>query len=380
MIDTMIAVLRKWMPHKLYGFLSLAVARAIGCPLTLGAIWRTRVRLMGSGQKPRIFLLDMATHSNIGDAALGVAQQRLIGQYYPEYVPIYAAEIRLSQSGTWGPRQWAKLYRKGDVLWLHGGGNLGNRYGYCDGTRRALIAAFGDAPKTTFPLSVSMLPGDAGAFIRDAAPAYGQARCLTLLLRDPISLRKVREFFPQADARLSPDIVLSMAQWYVTPPCKREGIYLCMRNDAERFYTQADIDGMIAELVSAGYQAQQGDMTCQRKITPRIRDGIVFATIGKHSRFQAVITDRLHGMVLSIVARTPCVVVRTGDQKLIGAYETVKAWPYVKFADNPREAVALAMQLAATDHAAIEPFAPDLSAIREKVAMSRKDAEGEGLL
>ncbi len=381
MIDKVTRCLRGLLPAKVYAFLSLCVARSLGFVLNAFRIGLTRLRLLGRGHKPRVFLLDLATHRNIGDGALGVAEQHFLSECYPEYELIYAPEITLSLSGEWGPKHWAHLYRKGDVLWLHGGGNLGSRYLYCDQTRRALIRFFPSAPKSTFPLSVSMAAGeDPTAYLQKAAQAYRDASRLTVFLRDPLSRDMVNQWFSGVDARLSPDIVFSLARWYQTVTFERKGIYFCMRHDGERHYGQGDMDAMESALAQAGFGVVHGDTQHSGKLTARNRERIVLQTIEKHGKYLAVVTDRLHGLVFSVLARTPCVVLRTKDHKLIGAYETVKAWPYVRLAENPDEAVRLGKELACVNHSAMEPFMPDMSALMEAVTLSREDAKREGRL
>jgi len=52
------------------------------------------------------------------------------------------------------------------------------------------------------------------------------------------------------------------------------------------------------------------------------------------SSAECVVTDRLHGMVLSAVTGTPCVVFSSGYHKVEGCYEWIKELGYISFIRN----------------------------------------------
>ena len=376
MMDKMLGLLHKVLGPTTYAVLKKVVARALGLFFTCARTLWTRVRLLGYPGKRRLFLLDMATHPNIGDAAISLAEVYFVRKHYAQYAHIFGPEIALSLAGERGVRLWAKLARPGDVLLLHGGGNLGNRYPHCDRTRRFLIRHFAKCTVISFPFSVSWLPGDRAAYIAESRGDYELASSLTLFFRDTVSLEAAHRDFPQVRAEFAPDIALSLVEDYRPNASQRHGIYFCFRNDAEGFYPRADIQALQQQFVAAGHTTAQGDTQYHRKLTFRNRERVVLDTIAKHGCFRVVLTDRLHGMVFSIIARTPCVVLRNCDHKLAGMYQTVSAWPYVRFAENLQEAYALVQELAQADTATIPAFAPDYASLLAQVRASKVFEKG----
>ena len=54
----------------------------------------------------------------------------------------------------------------------------------------------------------------------------------------------------------------------------------------------------------------------------------------KFRNSKLVITDRLHGMVFSAITKTPCIVTKSLDHKVIGTYEWIKNLNYIKLVED----------------------------------------------
>ena len=358
---------RKLLGSKGYAAAKWLAMRPRGLAVNTCRVIGARLRLTGQSHRQRVFLLDLPKHNNIGDAALRVSEEYFVKEKYPNAVFFFAPVITLYLSGMTGARQWSKLARPCDVLLLQGGGNMGNLYPDCDGARRELITAFAGRPIISFPLSETMRPGDDHAYRIEAAPIYDRSQSFTLFVRDPISLSNMKARYPHLSMYLVNDIAFSLTSHCATSAGQRNGIYLCLRNDWEQHYTRAQTDALRTALITAGCTVTQGDTQYGGKITSKNRERVVFDTIASHEKYRVVVTDRLHGMVFSIISRTPCVLLQTHDHKLRGAYETVKTWPYVRFAADLDEALQTAIEFADIDHSTIAPFVPYYAPLLELV-------------
>ena len=56
---------------------------------------------------------------------------------------------------------------------------------------------------------------------------------------------------------------------------------------------------------------------------------------------QLVVTDRLHGMIFSLIMGTPCIVLGNNHHKVKATYATFKDCKYLQYAENVREAVQM---------------------------------------
>ena len=65
---------------------------------------------------------------------------------------------------------------------------------------------------------------------------------------------------------------------------------------------------------------------------------------------EAVITDRLHGMVFAAVTGTPCVALDNVSRKISGVYQSMTSLSYIKTADNPSQVMTLMEQVKQTGY------------------------------
>ena len=54
----------------------------------------------------------------------------------------------------------------------------------------------------------------------------------------------------------------------------------------------------------------------------------------KIAKSEIVITDRLHGMIFSVITQTSCIVFRNYNHKLSSSYQWFKNLNYIKFLDD----------------------------------------------
>ena len=81
-----------------------------------------------------------------------------------------------------------------------------------------------------------------------------------------------------------------------------------------------------------------------------------------------VITDRLHGMVCAAITGTPCIAFSNYNHKIKSTYEWIRHLPYIRFANNVDEAIALIPELLAMkeckyDDAPLRPYFEELKNI-----------------
>lgn len=124
-------------------------------------------------------------------------------------------------------------------------------------------------------------------------------------------------------------------------------VLLVMRNDKEGVYDEKIKQSFKGLLMEAGYEAQLWD-TDVDDVFP---DQAKFNTLAKYlkfmSEFDAVITDRYHGLIFSVLVKRPCVVLKTHNHKLTSAFDWFEGVNYVKRVDSADQIISALQQLQA---------------------------------
>ena len=287
---------------------------------------RQQEKLNIHSTRPKIYFLDAPDYGNIGDQAIAYAIRTFADRYLLEYqfvevlqdeVAAYINDLKETVTGQ-------------DVIFLTGGGNMGNVYCIYEATRRFVIRNFPDNPVIVFPQTIEYTGDMFGALSRKMSQrVYGAHKKLVLIAREQFSYEKMLQLYPKNQVMLCPDMVLGLQ--VDTQAAERRGIGVCLRDDRESALTELE-RACILEKLSAMNRSIHPISTATEEsgITQRNRKQIVLEKIHEISTFELFVTDRLHGMIFAILARTPCVVFQNSNLKITGVYEWVKNLPYVK--------------------------------------------------
>lgn len=284
------------------------------------------------GDRPTAFLLLTPDYGNVGDLAIGVAEAKYLERQLPHYdivsVPLAETYSRL--------RSIKKRARRGDLVFLVGGGSTGDLYPRAHFGRIFVIRYLRRLPIISFPQSIIYSSESAKrTFGGREAAAFRSHRALRLFVREHKSMTILKELF-DGEIGFSPDIVLSMTD-LVGDQERRSSALLVLRGDDERTLTPRDHEAIFA---AASFVADSVVMQDHEVSFDPQRDGspaeVVDRMLDEYRRTAVVITDRLHGMIFAAVTGTPCVVLPNTNHKITGTYQ---AWlrdtcPFIRFADD----------------------------------------------
>ena len=181
-----------------------------------------------------------------------------------------------------------------------------------------------------------------------AARAFNQHGRMLMLCRDLISLEKAKESFSTCHPVAYPDIVTSLIGTRNFSG-KRDGILFCVRDDGEAYYDKGAIQSLKSRfscrVAERDTNLSGGDVRMDEK-----REAYIEEFLAYMSGFKAVITDRYHGTIFSLVTNTPVVVLASNDHKLSSG---VKWFPpeiftSIKYAKNIDDAYAIASEFIAS--------------------------------
>ena len=250
---------------------------------------------------------------NIGDHAQVVGIKKWFDQYFPEYKLV---ELDKDQTAKYIP-SLRYLINDNDLIFLHSGGNLNDRSLWSEGVRRNVVKNFNHTPIIQLPQTVFFSDSTSGQReLENSKRVYNSHENLTIIARDPVSHDYVRDYFDVQDD-VYPDFALMLdAEDYVEMGNPRSGVMLCLRRDEESDISPKAKEKLTSAVKEANYDFTQFDTTLDEPIPKDQRKTYLGDTLNKFAEQNLVITDRFHGMIFSVITRTPCIAIDTVDHKI----------------------------------------------------------------
>jgi pyruvyl transferase EpsO len=273
-----------------------------------------------------VALVDYPDHANVGDSAIWLGETAWLRDR--GLTPAYVSTIRVHDHDA-----LAAAVPEGPIL-LHGGGNFGTLWQAHQDFRLAMLERFPGRPIIQLPQSI---------FFDDEAAVAGCARAIerhgrfTLCVRDEPSLEFARRHFP-CETLLVPDMAFAIGPLARQPAAA--DIFCLLRTDHEQAgfrksrlgppraitgdwlkddrnaLRRTAIGTRLLSLMDSPDAARA--RRYERQAWSRVRRGIAQLSQGR-----VVITDRLHGHILSTLLAIPHVALDNSYRK-IGNF--IDAW------------------------------------------------------
>lgn len=291
-------------------------------------------------KQPVIFLIGTPEYGNLGDQLIALGEFRWLHDCFPQMrVREFTHEKLMADKGC---RMLLSQIRREDVLFLQGGGNINDKYVHCETIRRTVIQKCKKNKIILFPQSVSYADTDAARQMqKETARIYNAHTDLTIITREKTSYLTAQKMFPALRVVLCPDMAAYLFQTLrPSAAFPRSGVVLCIRGDEEAYYPREELR-RLAGILSSGYEVYQTDTNIHRPIVPQKRQTAVQAMIDALAKGNVVVTDRFHGVIFSVLARTPCVALRSCDHKITDGIKWFADVPWVYYADNLQDVPAL---------------------------------------
>jgi|GEM_PF-514224 len=284
--------------------------------------------------RPKALLTLLPTHNNLGDHAIAEASRQYLSRYFPEYTVI---ELQIKDT-----YRHAKAIRRymcdDDLVFMLGGGNMGNRYQNEERTRRYIIRLFSRNHIIQLPQTAHFDDSEQGRrALKKARQVYNGHPHLTLIARDTSSFRFMQEQFRSCRILEHPDMVLYLAGKSGATTA-RAGIGLCLRKDGESAMSEAQRDDIIRFLPRSFGPVIPADTLAQTGICKEQRREALQAVWDRYRKLSVVVTDRLHAMIFCAITQTPCVVLPSFNHKVREGFEILRKLNYIRFLEQPSPA------------------------------------------
>ena len=157
---------------------------------------------------------------------------------------------------------------------------------------------------------------------------YNSHKNLTLIARETVSYEIMKKEFPKVNVILTPDIVMYLNK---TQEKSRKGIIFALRRDVEKVLTDEQFQ-KIDEITSKYFENKTiTDTRIGEPIYCNEREEVVEAKFEQFRNAELVITDRLHGMIFSVITSTPCIALGNYNHKIESSFEWLKNQGYIRF-------------------------------------------------
>lgn len=256
-------------------------------------------------------LVDFPDHANVGDSAIWLGECKLL-RALTGRGPCYVS--------TWHDFDEA-AFREAcpeGILFLHGGGNLGDIWPHHQRFRETLLTTIRDRPVVQLPQSIHF--SDKDALARFAAIVADHPD-FTLHVRDCDSLAIAAAHLACA-VHLTPDSAFALGpQARGASDTPRLAL---LRTDAERVTREAAAldDAVMVDWLEDDPDLPSGSDEAARQAQAEARFQRGLALL---SRGETLVTDRLHGHILAVLLGIPHVVHDNSYGKL-GSY--ISAWTH----------------------------------------------------
>lgn len=290
---------------------------------------------------PRAWLFCAPDYGNLGDHAIAKAEHR----FFKTAFGLELVEVPAKNYSICGPAAKDEI-TPSDLLFITGGGFLGSLWMNMQRLAREVVAEYPKNRIIVLPQTLYWEETPEGTAERKESQAVFSAhRGLTLCARDEESARLMRETYPGCQVERLPDMVLS-CDWEFPEAATRRGILLCLRTDKESALTEEERESLLWRAQEIGRSVRSTDTRLKRRPIPEWeREALLNAKLQEFREADVVVTDRLHGMLFSVITGTPCVALNNHTHKLRETFRWVRDVPNLRFASSVEEVASLVSEV-----------------------------------
>ncbi len=266
-------------------------------------------------KKKRVLLLGAPAHRNLGDQAQTYCIKSLIEEEFAN------CEVFVFEGNTLRRDYYFLLYLikfavcKDDTILVHSGYHCTDLFQKEEDLNEKIVLLFPERKLLFLPQTVFFQKIAARKRSQKIYNAHGN---LTIMCRDGKSYELAQKYYTNCTVVLYPDVVTALIGRR-TYAFDRHGILLCLRGSiyAESAF-DANTQAEFAKKLSVLEDTEVGDTDSDMPWTEirKRRKEVIETTFETFAKYRVVITDRFHGMIFSLIANTPVVVLPSTDHKL----------------------------------------------------------------
>jgi pyruvyl transferase EpsI len=243
-----------------------------------------------------------------------MATKEFLKDYFPKYkqIEIYSYESINNMTLI------KKIVNKNDIIIINGGGYFGLYKMVIEGEAN-IVKSFPNNHIIFFPCSILYNSQNFKEYNK-YIDIFNEHQNLTLFTRDNTSYNIALKIFKNITIYNSPDLVTRLNLKFLGKKKKRDGIMLILRKD--ELLLNDDNRKYIKDLAIKYFGNKVFVRDTNKFLIPfqSNRKNETFKFINDISGKKLIITDRLHGMIFSIITNTPCIIFGNNYHKIESSY------------------------------------------------------------
>lgn len=276
-----------------------------------------------------IIFISVPIHGNLGDQAIVYSQYKFFESIGLKENII---EIRSCDFNMFNDVIQEYIIDK-DVIVIDGGGNMGTLWIEEEYRIREIIKKYNKNKIIIFPETVYYSNDEFGAKeFEISKEVYKKHENLYICVRDINSYNLIKEEYKPACIEYVPDIVLYLDILSFNED--RKDAILCIRKDKEKIIDTQLIKKIEKKLSLNNIRIKYSTTVIEKLVRKKDRERELYIKWKEFASAKIVITDRLHGMIFSVITGTPCIALNNSNGKVKGVYEWIRELPYVIFCDD----------------------------------------------
>lgn len=278
----------------------------------------------------RILLLGTPEYGNLGDHAIAEAEINFFKHFFKEIPLVEVTQEYL----LYNYQGFKKNVSEKDVLIYTGGGFLGSLYlNYGGAIVRKVLRDFGKTHTIVIMPFTAFYDEDNGKmeFEHDLF-LWNSCKELYLLTRDVNTTDLLKKNLKQ-HVKIIPFIDMAFFLDIRVNFNKCNEIVFILRNDKEKA-NQVEIDAIKQRLKNRGIRYKESTTRVKYTVKPKDRERELNKLIDTLGNAQVVVTDRLHGMIISLLCGSPCIAIDNLTKKITGVIEQFREFDYLKFSNE----------------------------------------------
>lgn len=287
-------------------------------------------------KKPRLVLLNIPSHGNLGDHLIAKAELKFFEDNFKDYDVLCFTTADLYYS----VRLTLSCVKREDIVCITGGGFLGSIWPNEEYRIRKIVKLLPNNKIIFFPQTVFYAEDEhSQQMLKETTDIYQKHHKLYFFARDTASCNLCREKL-FSDKRENVFLVPDMAL-YLNFECdsKRKNILFCLRKDREKTSDSEKIVDTLKTMVSDD-AVLYTDTVVPYTVKMSQQENEIKKKIKEFASAKLVVTDRLHGMIFAAISGTPVIAMDNVSKKVKQVYDLwLQDCEYVKLVENEQEAI-----------------------------------------
>lgn len=319
-------------------------------------------KFISNSTKQRLIIIGVPGHSNLGDQAIAEAEKKFFQKKIPdkEYIEISNTHYRYDKTTI------EKYINDNDIILVHGGGFLGNLWIEEERMFRDVLNRFPNNQVIVMPQTIFFDERyNKEEEFEKSKQSYNAHNNLTIFLREKQSYDFVKKHFSKSvNPQFVPDIVTTLE--YKSNNNNREDVLMVFRGDKEKVNHSNNQSKIESIIKSKNLKLNYTDTVIPEKVDQFNRVTHLENKWNQFNSSKLTVTDRLHGMIFSLITGTPCIAFDNKSGKVSGVYQWLKEHRYIYCMDRNKEYTSAELENIIDELLNYQPYGYNVSAMTSK--------------